>query len=278
LTTRPSFNRDYIFSELDKLSQRTADGTVVFVIGGLALINYGLKNATKDIDVVVMSSKDLNNLVESLVSENYHSPENYVLTRPYEEMEISRIMENSAGFRWDIFVRTICGRLVFSENMASRATTFYSKNKLELKMASREDIFLFKGITEREADLDDMRLIAESSLNWQVVRDECIYQSDHSGRLWEDALVQRLIDLRAKYGIRSPIEKELKGVCVEKMSQETVLLSLSKGNRTVKGISRDSKLPISFVRKITESMQEKGLVIVDKTRRPYIYSPVVHND
>ena len=85
-----------------------------------------------------------------------------------------------------------------------------------MTIASKEDVFLFKGITEREADLNDIRLLVESGIDWQVVKEECRYQSDISGKLWEDALVQNLIDLRTKYKIKSPIEKELSKLCEEK--------------------------------------------------------------
>jgi len=80
--------------------------------------------------------------------------------------------------------------------MVSRATDFYSKKLLKVMLASKEDIFLFKGITERETDLEDMRLLAESGLDWKVIEKECQYQSDLSGILWENTLLQNLIDLR----------------------------------------------------------------------------------
>ena len=73
-------------------------------------------------------------------------------------------------------------------------------------IASKEDLFLFKGITEREADLDDMRILAQSGLNWETISQECKSQSEISGVCWEDALYQNLIDLKARYSIASPIE------------------------------------------------------------------------
>lgn len=55
MTKRPSFDRKYILAELDKLSSKIVVPTQIFIIGGLALISYGLKEATKDIDVVVLA-------------------------------------------------------------------------------------------------------------------------------------------------------------------------------------------------------------------------------
>ena len=53
-------------AELDKLSKKIVNQTQVFIIGGLALINYGLKEATKDIDVVIQSRQELDTLIKSL--------------------------------------------------------------------------------------------------------------------------------------------------------------------------------------------------------------------
>jgi hypothetical protein len=259
---------------LDKLSAIIVVPTQFFIIGGLALISYGLKEATKDIDVVVLRRQDLDTLIKSLASIEYHTLENSVISRPYEKMKMSKIMENNEGFRWDIFYRTICNRLVFSDNMAARATEFYSKGKIMLRIASKEDIFLFKGITEREADLDDMRLLAESGLNWQVIKTECRYQSNSSGRLWEDALLQNLIDLKERHKIRSPIEKDLQKIVEEKLGEDFLVKSIAAGLTTIKSISQAKNLPEHLVRDCARKMEEKGLLKFDKTSHPYKLSLV----
>jgi len=274
LTKRPSFDRKYILAELDKLSSKIVVPTRIFIIGGLALISYGLKEATKDIDVVVLSLQDLDILIKYLAIIGYHALENSLVSKPYEKMEVSKIMENEDGFRWDIFHRSICNKMSFSENMASRATEFYSRNKLVLSIASKEDIFLFKGITEREADLDDMRLLAESGLDWQVIKNECVYQSNTSGRLWEDALLQNLIDLRERYNIRSPIEKKLRKIAEEKLSEDFIVKSITAGLTTIKSISQAKNLPYYLVREYAKKMEEKGLLKFDKASRPYKLSLV----
>lgn len=269
MTKRPSFDQEYILTELKKLSSKIAVPTRIFIVGGLALISYGLKEATKDVDVVVLSRQDLGILIESLASIEYHALEDSLVSKPYEKMEISKIMENADGFRWDIFNRAIFGKLSFSDNMVSRATEFYSRNRTVISIASKEDIFLFKGITEREADLDDMRLLAESGLDWQVIKEECRHQSSTSGRLWEDALLQNLIDLRERYKIRSPIEKELQKITEEKLSEDFIAESIANGLTTIKSISQAKNLPEYLVREYARKMEEKGLLKFDKTSRPY---------
>jgi hypothetical protein len=272
LSNRPSFDRKYIFAELDKLSLKITVPIRVFIIGGLALINYGLKEATKDIDVVVLTEADLEVLIKSLEIIGYNALKGSFVSRAYKKMEISKIVENDDGFRWDIFLRSICNRLSFSEDMESRATEFYSRNKLNLNIASKEDIFLFKGITEREADLIDMRLLAESSLEWQIIEKECINQSDKTGVLWEGALLQNLVELREKYSIRSPIEKTLRRVAEEKLGEDLIVDSISNGLKTIKSIALAKDLPYHVVRDYARKMEEKGIITFDKTHRPYMLS------
>lgn len=166
MTKRPSFDRNYILAEIDKLSTTIAKTNKIFIIGGMALISYSLKDTTKDIDVVVLGREDFEQLVSALARMDYKPPDADLVTQQYEKMEISKIMQNADGFRWDIFHKKICNRLFFSANMSKRAIDFYSKGNIKLANASKEDIFLFKGITEREADLDDMRLLTESGVDW----------------------------------------------------------------------------------------------------------------
>jgi len=271
---RSSFDKEYIFSELDKLSSEISSSVNLFIIGGLGLIHYGLKEATKDIDVVVKTSSEFDALTESLEKLGYRVPGSVEISRPYRKMVATKILENSDGFRWDIFLQQVCGALTFSDAMKSRATSFYIKGFLSVLLASKEDIFLFKSITEREADLGDMRLLAESGLNWEIIKQECQNQSLFTGRLWENALYQKLLDLKSKYGIKSPIEKHLKAIAEEKMAEIVITEEIKKGNNTVKTISKALKLSEPFVRDSLAKMEKKELLKVDRSARPYRFTPI----
>lgn len=266
---RPSFSKEYILRELDKLSSKISIPVELFVIGGMGLIDFGLKEATKDIDVVVQSPRELNALADSLKSLGYRSPSRVKISRPYRKMEASKILENDEGFRWDIFCRQVCGALTFSNGMISRATNFYNKKLLKVMLASKEDIFLFKGITEREADLDDMRLLAESGLDWKVIERECRNQSVSSGRLWENALLQNLVDLRDKHKIRSPIERTLEKIVGERLTEDVLIEAVKEGFITIKMISQNTKLPEHLVRESAKKMEKKGLFRIDRSSRPH---------
>ncbi len=75
-------------------------------------------------------------------------------------------------------------------------------------MFSNEDIVLFKGITERPADADDVAVIIKTSnINWDLVLGECILQSKK--RAWHGALLNKLYEIKEKHGITAPITKQL---------------------------------------------------------------------
>jgi len=212
---------------------------------------------------------EFDELTDSLEDLGYHIPGSVEISRPYRKMAATKILENKDGFRWDIFLQQVCQALAFSKEMESRATSFFTKGFLTVFLASKEDIFLFKAITEREADLGDMRLLAESSVNWEVIKQECQNQSLSTGRLWENTLYQKLLDLKSKYGIKSSIEKHLKTIAEEKMAEIAITEEIKKGNNTVKMISKALNLSEPFVRESLAKMEKKGLLKVDRSSRPY---------
>jgi len=269
MTKRRSFDKDYLQQEFDKLASKTNQTVTMFLIGGGGLAFYGLKDATKDIDIILGDVGELKTLTTALKKMSYKNPDSTVIIRAYSKMQADEILENAEGFRWDIFVRKVCNALTFSDEMKSRAKQLWTKGKLKIQLASKEDIFLFKGITEREADLDDMRLLAESGLDWKTIYQECRSQSASSGVLWEDALYQNLLDLREKHYIESPIEKLLRTAGERKLIEITLIGEIQKGNNTVKSIAQRIKETQSFVRTELNRLTNKGLITVNKSHRPH---------
>ena len=184
-------------------------------------------------------------------------------------MQTNAMIENPDGFRWDSFLRRVCNALTLSCEMQTRATSLYQGNHLKVSIASKEDLFLFKGITEREADLDDMRILAQSGLNWEIISQECKSQSKVSAVCWEDALYQNLLDLKARHSIESPIEKPLRKTAEQKIIETTLIKQIQKGNHTVRSIAQEIKEPQSFIRAEFNRLADKGLITIDKSSKPH---------
>jgi len=269
MTKRRSFDKTYLKQEFDKLNSKTKLPLTLFLIGGGAMAFYGLKDATKDIDIILTSTDDLGNLKTTLEVIGYKEPEPVLITRAYNNMQTSSILENQAGFRWDLFINKVCNALTLSAAMKQRANQLYKGDRLTVSITSKEDVFLFKGITEREADLDDMRILAESGLDWNVINQECQSQSEISGVSWEDALYQNMLALKTKYNIDSPIEKPLRAVAERKIIETTLLREIERENNTVKSIAQKIKEPQSFIRTELKRLANKGLITVDKAHKPH---------
>jgi hypothetical protein len=281
MTKRRIFDKNYLREEFGKLNAKTEHPLTLFLIGGGAMAFYGLKDATKDIDIILTNTDDLGSLKAALEAIGYKEPELALISRAYKNMQTSAILENQEGFRWDLFVNKVCKALTLSVAMKQRARPLYKGDRLTLYIASKEDVFLFKGITEREADLEDMRILAESGLDWDVVNQESQSQSEASGVSCEDALYQNLLDLKAKYRIESPIEKSLRKVAERKIIETTLLREIEKGNHTSKSIAQEIKEPQSFVRRELKRLANKGLITVDKAHKPhkfYITKKPLKND
>ena len=271
MTQRRSFNKNYLQQEFDRLDAKTQPITL-YLIGGGAMAFYGLKDATKDIDIILTNLDQLSSLQNALSTLGYKKPAQNFITKTYCKMQTNAIMENTDGFRWDLFINKVCNALMLSEGIKQRAKPLYKGSNLTVLITSKEDIFLFKGITEREADLDDMRILAETGLDWKLINKECQTQSAAAGVPWEMALSQNLQDLSERYHIDSPIAKELRKVAeekLEKLSRETFLKEIASGNNTVKGIAEKIKHPPSFVRAELMRLEKKKLIRAYKDHKPH---------
>jgi len=74
----------------------------------------------------------------------------------------------------------VCGGLKLSDAMAKRARNLFSMERGSVNMISLEDIFIFKSITSRERDREDMYLLFLQGLDFKVISDEIIWQNDNN--------------------------------------------------------------------------------------------------
>jgi hypothetical protein len=167
-------SQPHMFGEAD-LTKTLSDSGVklsrkvsAYLIGGCAMTFMGRKVATKDIDVVFGSLDEAKEFTNALSQLGFVSMKS--LTGPYAAMGTFAIVENSRVMCFDIFDRQVCRALELSTGMKSRARLYRTFGSLQVHLMAPEDIFLFKGITEREADLDDMRILLRLDLNGRPLR------------------------------------------------------------------------------------------------------------
>ena len=257
---------------LDYAGSKLGRKIAAYLIGGCAMTFMGRKVATKDIDIVFGSAADANNFAAAIRLAEFE----YV-RRPsggYNALGASAIMEDNRGMRFDIFDRQVCRGLELSQGMKTRARVYQSFGNLDVYLMAPEDIFLFKGITERATDLEDMRVLAEVGLNWRTIEQECVSQKG-SGQ-WAYMLGTKLLELRAKSGIESPIIKKLMDHADLDLLTHVFGNVIGRGNSTfneiAQAIDEKYRYSASWTRKQLAILVRRRIVGKKKaTTRRYVY-------
>lgn len=153
------FDAEYINTQLEEIGKRIAKPIKIYLIGGCAMSFRGLKESTKDVDIVFKNKEHLNLFLDALFGVQYFQPVQIKIE--HEKLEPMRVYENKDGFHLDLFIEKVVGKLHLSDSMIARAELYKSYESLSVYLLSKEDIFLFKGLASesRERDLLDMRII-----------------------------------------------------------------------------------------------------------------------
>ena len=205
LASRKQFDGNAIHRILEQISIALDVEVRCWVIGGFTMILDRVKTTTKDVDIVFDSVEDATAFVRGLTKMDFREQNELGIT--YRALDAMTIMDGPEGLRFDLFVRKVCKCLVLTEGMRRRAKAIPLQGRLRLNVVSREDIFLFKSVTERDQDLADMAMLVSPALRWDVIRQE-IAEQPESWR-WVARVYLKLVELERTKGITSPLMKEL---------------------------------------------------------------------
>ena len=125
----------------------------------------------------------------------------------YRALGATSCVENDDGCRLDIFNQQVANKLVLTDGMQERSEPFLNLDRLTVRLVSNEDIFLFKTIAGCDEDIEDMNMLVQASLDYDVVRAELEAQIE---RLRNDQFAtfanEALVELEERYGVTTPIE------------------------------------------------------------------------
>jgi hypothetical protein len=161
----------------------------VYLMGGGAMTFRELKNATRDIDLLVPTRRDFELLRDLLRAQGYETVENPVAE--YESLGAALMLDKDDECRFDLFDREVIRKLRLTEGMKERAAPVFTGTHLRVHALSNEDIFLFKGVAGRPRDTDDMAQLVQvdRGLDFEVIVDEFRTQLPlNTGRLEWDLL------------------------------------------------------------------------------------------
>lgn len=252
------FDKRYLEKEFEKLNEILQEQVNLYLIGGGSMSFQKYKSATKDIDVVVRSNSELNLIKAALESMGYIIP---AIRGPYEQMGASVILENADEFRWDIFVNVICGGLQLSEGMIERSQELFKMKNVSIYIISPEDIFVFKSITTRDRDREDMYSLFSKGLDFDIIEKEFIWQNEHklNEYAWLAYFYTGIEEFFEKYSLFHPIIDNLHDIAYEDMLANTIRIRLRSKTMKISEIS--TGLELEDVKVVLELLIRQGHVV-----------------
>jgi hypothetical protein len=176
-----SFNwisrREEVNELFEQVGQVLEQRVEALLIGGAVMPELGLKDATKDIDIVCRSEEDKERLLAAAKALGFQivGPE-----KRHERLGVNRLAVKG-GRNLDIFAERISYDFGLSEAMWQRATRIRSFGSLVVRDASLEDIFIMKLIANRPGDAPDCSALVIAGLDFDEVYREIEAQYRKAG-------------------------------------------------------------------------------------------------
>ena len=180
-----------------------------FVVGGTAMMFLGLKEVTKDIDIVFQARKDYETFKSSLINLGAKDTKAEIINPE----KVSCIL-SLGNARFDLFLEHLI-HFRLTGTIISRIREVHEFGNLIVKVVSPEDIILFKSMADREADkIDAAELAKKININWEIILDEAEEQTKDSEFFFSVFLYNFLIGIREDLKTEIPQEflKRLKKI------------------------------------------------------------------
>jgi hypothetical protein len=180
---RSSFDRisrrEEINELFEQLGQVLEQKVEALLIGGAVMLELGLKDATKDIDIVCRSEEDKERLLASIKALGFQivGPE-----KRHERLGVNRLAVKG-GRNLDIFAGRISYDFCLSEAIWQRATRTRSFDSLTIRDAPMEDIFVMKMIANRAGDAPDYSDLVIAGLDFDAIYREIEAQYRKAGEV-----------------------------------------------------------------------------------------------
>ena len=200
----------------DQLNERTE----CLLIGGSAMMYYGVKETTKDIDLVFLEEEQRKSVINILLNLGYKTREIKTLYKRKENIPILMEFKDS---RLDIFLKKVISFNITSQ-VIERIKKVYEYNKFIIKIVSQEDIILMKCATEMAGDrIDAKELINNYNIDWNVIINESLNQTKFKELLYPLSLYDFLKELKEdlKADIPNEILNKIEKIAENKLDEHS---------------------------------------------------------
>lgn len=190
------------------------------LIGGSAMMYYGVKETTKDIDLVFLKEEQRKSVINILLNIGYKPRD--IKTLYKRRINLPVLMEFKDS-RIDIFLNKVISFNI-TNTVIERIKKIYEYNKFIIKIVSQEDIILMKCATERAGDrLDAKELIDNYNIDWEIIINESLNQTKFKELLYPLALYDFLKELKEdlKTVIPNEILNKIEKIAENKLNEHS---------------------------------------------------------
>jgi len=197
--------REEINELFEQLGQALDRKVQLLLIGGAVLLKLGLKDSSRDIDVVCRNEKDEEALLRSAMSLGFElvGPE-----KRHARLGVNRLAVKGMQ-NLDVFAGRISYDFELSETMWQRAIVSITFGDLLVRDASREDILIMKLIANREGDADDCAALMGAGLDFDAVNEEIERQYRKAGdleqKIWITYIEEGIGRQEEEFSMKVPI-------------------------------------------------------------------------
>ena len=169
---------------LTLIAKNLSQDVVCYAFGGNAMMYYGYKDETKDVDIVFLTEEDRKNFIEVLHLLGYqkYSPGFMYVQKKLADPGKPLVFKREEG-RFDLFVGRIFQTLLSPHMKADGFAVhqYNGKKILTVHVLRKEHIVILKSVTDRENDLRDVRTILtnEKHFDWPYLLEEVRWQAEH---------------------------------------------------------------------------------------------------
>jgi len=193
----------------EQLGQVLDQKVQVLLIGGAVLLELGLKDSTKDIDVVCRNKEDKEAL---LLAANSLGFELIEPQKRHARLGVNRLAVK--GMRnLDVFASRISYDFELSEPMWQRTIASRTFGNLLVRDASQEDILIMKLIANREGDADDCAALIGTGLDFDAVYEEIERQYRKAGemeqKIWITYIEEGIGRQEEEFSMKVPIADKI---------------------------------------------------------------------
>ena len=188
---------------MSEISGKLTKKITTYAVGGNAMVYWGHKDATVDVDLVFLKETDRQEFEYALRSLGYTRMEASLVYADAANQPI--LLKRTGEERFDLFLKKVI-RFDFSENMRQRARKIFEYGgNLTIKVADYHDVILMKCATDRGRDKEDIKMILESEkIDWNIIISEARHQIElgNGGSVFD--ILKECLAMKDEMGLKIP--------------------------------------------------------------------------